>query len=69
MYKTKILKESCQLKVVLMKTKNKTFLTFVDKKRYFLPFCVWRLMTGFVQMGLICALYEGMVLSLISKKL
>ena len=38
MYKTKILKESCPLKVVVMKTKNKTFLTFVDKKDIFYHF-------------------------------
>ena len=33
--------------VVLMKTKNNTFFTFLDKMQFY----VWQLMTGFVQMG------------------
>ena len=44
------MKESCPKHVILMKTKNKTFLTFLDKMQ-FSDFYIWRLMTGFVQMG------------------
>ena len=42
MVKTNILKESCPKNVVLMETKKITA---------FLTFYVWRLITGFVQMG------------------
>ena len=48
--KTNILKESCPKNVVLMKTKNNTFLTFLNKMK-FSPFYVSRLMPGFVHMG------------------
>ena len=34
MLKTKTLKESCPKNVILMKTKNNTFLTFLDKMQF-----------------------------------
>ena len=37
---TNILKESCQKNVVLIKTKNKTFLTFLDKMQFSAILCL-----------------------------
>ena len=40
MKNTNNLKESCQKNVVLMKTKNKTFLTYLDKMQFSAILCL-----------------------------
>ena len=45
------MKESCPKIVILMKTKNNTFLTFLDKMLFSAILCLATYMTGFVQMG------------------
>ena len=40
MKNTNILKESCPKNVVLMKTKNKIFLTFLDKMQFSAILCL-----------------------------